>query len=125
MGAQSGRLSWPYGDLVPGNYLTKVRLSAFVVVVAFATSLKGGLARIGAVVALLSIVLSILTGERINFLLRACSGMIAALSWKPKWRRVLLIIAAEIIAFVVLIQIQPDLKNRYVDNFIYNLPTHT
>lgn len=125
LGTQGGRLSWPYGDLVSGNYLAKVGLPAFVVAVAFATSLKGGLARLGAGVALLSIVLSVLAGERINFLIRACSGMIAAVIWKPKWRRVLLIIAAEIIAVVVVIQIQPDLNNRYVDNFIDNLPTHT
>ena len=32
VGVQSGRLSWPYGDLVPGNYLAKACLPAFVVV---------------------------------------------------------------------------------------------
>ena len=29
VGPQYGRLSWPYGDLVPGNYLAKVSLPAF------------------------------------------------------------------------------------------------
>ena len=33
-GYDGQRLSWPYGDLVPGNYLAKVCLPAFVVLVA-------------------------------------------------------------------------------------------
>ena len=125
VGPQGGRLSWPYGDLVPGNYLAKVGLPAFVVAVAFATSLSNRLARVGGVVALLSIVLSVLTGERINFLIRACSGMLASVSWKPKWWRVLLIVTVEVAAVVIVFQTRPDLGNRYVDNFIDNLPTHS
>ena len=38
VGQVGGRLSWPYGDLVPGNYLAKACLPAFVIVMAFATS---------------------------------------------------------------------------------------
>ena len=125
VGPQGGRLSWPYGDLVPGNYLAKVGLPAFLVAVAFATSLSNRLAGVGGVVALLSIVLSVLTGERINFLIRACSGMLASVLWKPKWWRVLMIVAIEVAAVVIVFQTRPDLGERYVDNFIDNLPTHS
>ena len=38
VGQQAGRLSWPYGDLVPGNYLAKAGLPAFSVLVALAVS---------------------------------------------------------------------------------------
>ena len=34
VGAIGKRLSWPYGDLVPGNYLAKACLPAFVILVA-------------------------------------------------------------------------------------------
>ena len=123
MGPQGGRLSWPYGDLVPGNYLAKVGLPAFVVAVAFAT-FKGAAGEAWCIGGPLSIVLSVLTGERINFLIRACSGMIAAVAWKPKWWRVLLIMVIELTAVVVVLQTRPDLGNRYVNNFIDQLPTH-
>ena len=93
--------------------------------VALATSLKGGFARLGALAALLSIVLSVLTGERINFLIRACGGMLASIAWKPKFRRVVLIVVIELTAVIVVLQTRPDLGNRYVDNFIDNLPIHT
>ena len=124
VGPQGGRLSWPYGDLVPGNYLAKVGLPAFIVAVALATSFSNKIARAGAVVALLSIISSVMTGERINFLIRACSGMIAAVAWKPKFWRVLLIVVVEIIAVVVVMNTRPDLGNRYVGKFIDQLPTH-
>jgi len=55
VGPQGSRLSWPYGDLVPGNYLAKVGLPAFVVAVALATSHANNVARFGAFVALVSI----------------------------------------------------------------------
>ena len=42
------------------------------------------------IIALVSIIASLLTGERINFLIRACSSMLAAVAWRPKlvasWR---------------------------------------
>ena len=124
VGPQGGRLSWPYGDLVPGNYLAKVGLPPFAIAVALATSFSNKIARAGAVFALLSIVLSVMTGERINFLIRACSGMIAAVAWKPKFWRVSLIVAVEMIAVVVVMNTRPDLGDRYIDSFIDQLPTH-
>ena len=40
IGQQGGRLSWPYGDLVPGNYLTKVGMPALLMLIATAVSSK-------------------------------------------------------------------------------------
>ena len=124
VGPQGGRLSWPYGDLVPGNYLAKVGLPAFVIAVAVATSYSNRVASIGATIALISIVISVFTGERINFLIRACSGMIAAVAWRPRVWRVLLIVFVELIAVVTVMTTRPDLGNRYVTEFIELMPTH-
>ena len=78
VGQQGGELYLPYGDLVPGNYLAKACLPAFVLLVALATSARSSVAGLSALLALISILASVMTGERINFLIRACSGMIAA-----------------------------------------------
>ena len=84
-GQKGGRLMWPYGDKVPGNYVAKVGLPVFTVMVALAVSVRGRIAALAGVVALATMIISIMTGERINFLIRACGGMLAGLVWKPNW----------------------------------------
>ncbi len=124
VGTNQGRLSWPYGDLVPGNYLAKACLPAFVVVVAIATSSNGRTASWAAIIALISIVASVMTGERVNFLIRACSSMLAAIAWRPRMYRVIAIFAAEGIAILTAIMSTPGLVQRFVDQFLQQLPTH-
>ena len=97
-GQKGGRLTWPYGDAVPGNYLAKVGLPAFTVMVALAVGAKPRIASFMGVLALLSILISILTGERINFLIRACGGMLAALVWRPVIKRFSLLVLIEALA---------------------------
>ena len=124
VGNNQERLSWPYGDLVPGNYLAKACLPAFVVVVAIATSSRGGIASCAAIIALVSIVASVMTGERVNFLIRAFSGMLAAIAWRPRLYRVIAIFAVEGIAILTAIMSAPGLFQRFVDQFLQQLPTH-
>ena len=124
VGQQGGRLSWPYGDLVPGNYLAKACLPAFLVVVALATSAKSRVAGISALIALVSIIASLLTGERINFLIRACGGMLAAVAWKPKIGRVLALLAIEGVAVVMALVATPGLLWRFFTHFVSEIPVH-
>ena len=122
-GQKGGRLSWPYDDLVSGNYLSKVGLPAFAIMVALAIGAKPKLASIMGGLSLISIIMSVLTGERINFLIRACGGMLAALVWQPNWRRYGILVIVEIFAVVTILLSSPSIQNRYVDNFISQLPT--
>ena len=124
VGVIGGRLSWPYGDLVPGNYLAKACLPAFVVVVAMATSVDGRTASWAAVIALISIVASVMTGERINFLIRACSSMLAAIVWKPRLYRVVAVVTIEGIAVLSALLATPGLLQRFIDHFVQQIPTH-
>ena len=71
VGQQGGRLSWPYGDLVPGNYLAKAGLPAFSVLIALAVSAHRAIAVPAGLVSLVTIAISVMTGERINFIIRA------------------------------------------------------
>jgi len=122
-GQKGGRLSWPYGDLVPGNYVAKVGLPVFTVMVALAVSMKSRIAGVAGFVALFTMLISIMTGERINFLIRACGGMLAGLLWKPIWSRYIGLVVIEVLAVVLLFTAAPDVGNRYVDTFIAQLPT--
>jgi O-antigen ligase len=118
VGQQGGRLSWPYGDLVPGNYVAKVGLPAFTIMVALAVSVKGRVAALSGIIALITMAISVMTGERINFLIRACGGMLAGLVWKPNWGRYLALVAVEIFAVVVIFSALPGTASRYTDQFI-------
>lgn len=120
---QKHRLSWPYDDLVPGNYLTKVGLPVFAIMVSLAIGAKPRLASIMGGLSVISIIMSILTGERINALIRACGGMLAALAWKPNWRRYVVLIIIEFVAVLAVFVINPSMHTRYVDSFVRDLPT--
>lgn len=122
-GAVNGRLSWPYGDLVSGNYLAKVGLPAFAVMVALAVGARPKIALIAGILSFSSIVVSILAGERINFILRACVGMMAALCWRPKFRRYTFLILIEVLGVFIVLFSNPSMKTRFVDNFVEHIPT--
>ena len=96
VGQNNGRLSWPYGDLTPGNYLAKAGLPLFCVLVALAVSERGKVGGLAALVSMITIVASVLSGERINFILRAMGGMLAGVVYRPIWPRYLLLVAAEL-----------------------------
>ena len=124
VGQVSGRLSWPYGDFVPGNYLAKACLPAFVVAVALATSARSRVAGVAAVIAFISILASLMTGERINFLIRACGGMLAAFAWKPKFGRVAALLAVEGLAVIAALVATPGLLWRFFTHFVSEIPVH-
>ena len=123
VGQQGGRLSWPYGDLVPGNYLAKASLPAFCVLVALAVSDKRPANSLAAILSFITIILSVVTGERINFLIRACGGMLAGLVWRPKFSRYAALVLVEFLAVAAVFFAAPTLGNRFIDRFIEELPT--
>ena len=55
------RLSWPYGDLVPGGYLVKVSLPLFCILMAISTKNFGKTNIISGVIGLFTIGISVLT----------------------------------------------------------------
>ena len=124
VGQQGGRLSWPYGDLVPGNYLAKAALPAFCVLVALAVSSFRHINSAAAVISFVTIILSVITGERINFLIRACGGMLAGLLWRPKTGRYACLVLIEIIAVITVFFASPTIGYRFIDKFIEQLPNH-
>ncbi len=116
------RLSWPYGDLVPGGYIAKVSLPVFCVLMAIAVSKNTRAGMVSGLVGFLSIVVSILTGERTSFLIRACGGMLASLVWKPKLPLLTILILVEALAVITVFLIRPDLGKNFTTNFVKQIP---
>ena len=116
------RLTWPYGDLVPGSYIAKFSLPLFCTLIAIAVNKKSKAGVFSGFLALLTVVVSALTGERGNFVLRACAGMLAGLVWRPKFILYASLIMIQIIAVFTLIYLKPDFANRYGEKFLNNLP---
>jgi len=116
------RLSWPYGDLVPGGYISKFSLPVFCVLMAIAVSKKNKAGMFSGIIGLLSIAISALTGERTNFLIRACAGILASIIWKPKFIMFSLLILIEVLAVLILFFHRPDLSDRFGKQFINAIP---
>ena len=90
-GQKDGRLTWPYGDLVPGNYLAKAGLPTFCVMVALTVGGKGKIKSLMGALACFSLALSVLAGERINLIIRLCAGSLAVVSWNFTLRKLVLV----------------------------------
>ena len=116
------RLSWPYGDLVPGGYIAKVSLPVFCVLMAIAVSKTSKAGLYSGFIGFLTIVVSILTGERTHFLIRACGGMLASIVWKPKLKLFAILVLVEVIAVISVFLIRPDLGNNFTKNFVKQIP---
>ena len=108
--------------MVPGGYVAKFSLPLFCVLIAIAVGKKNRAGLFSGFIGLLSVSVSVLTGERGNFLIRACGGMMAGLFWKPKFMLYTGLVIIEIIAILVVTFARPDLSSRFGEKFIENIP---
>jgi O-antigen ligase len=76
----TARLTWPYGDQMPGNYLARLGLIAAVGAIALAFSDQKAKKYLGVFIACILLIFTSLTGERINTLLVLCS-MVLSFLW--------------------------------------------
>ncbi len=116
------RLTWPYGDVVPGGYIVKFSLPVFCVLVAIAVAKKNKSGFYSGIIALVSIFVSFLTGERTNFLIRACSGMLGGLVWKPRFNLYIFLVLIELLAVFFIALKKPDLLVRFSSEFVSRIP---
>jgi len=116
------RLTWPYGDLVPGAYIAKFSLPVFCTLIAIAVSKKGKAGVFSGFIGLLTIFVSALTGERTHFLIRAFGAMLASLVWKPQLFLYSLLIIIEVSCILILAFYRPDLGHRFGKNFADQIP---
>ena len=89
---------------------------------AIAVSKNNKAGYLSAIIGFFSIIVSILTGERTNFPIRACGGMLAALVWKPKLKLYVTLILIEFFAVIAVFQTRPDLGHNFTNAFIKQIP---
>ena len=113
------RLTWPYGDAIPGTYITKFSLSLFCVLAAIVVNQKNKAGIFLGLIGLFSLAVSGLTGERGNFLVKICGGMLAGLVWKPKFFIYSGLVIFEVIVLLIIALSRPDLADRFGKQFIH------
>ena len=116
------RLTWPYGDMVPGAYVAKFSLPILCIIIALAFSEKNKIGFVFGFLSILAVYATALTGERNNLIILICSGVLAGFVWKPRFVLYSSIILINIIAVSILVHSRPDLSKRYGEQFINKIP---
>lgn len=113
------RLTWPYGDLIPGSYLSKTSLPIFCVLCA-SVFYKTNFIKI--IILILALLATLLTGERMSFIILFAGGSLAGLIFKPKLLNVCMSGAFALIILLSSFVLKPDLYKRYTTDFAQHIP---
>ena len=120
------RLTWPYGDLIPGSYLAKFCLPASCVLIAVAFSKLSRISALSGFYFLLTLFASFLTGERNNFIIRICSSIIALFSYQMDLKkyiyRTFIIILTLFLTLIFLVNNKSFKEEFRALNFVDKIP---
>ena len=115
------RLSWPYGDFVPGAYIAKV--SILIISIFFCIGLKrlyeNGLLLF--IVSILGPIFIYFTGERMHFVICLSAILLTTIFWNNK-RRNLLAFAILISLIIISSFLKPNAAKRFTTDFVTNIP---
>ena len=124
-GQKNGRLVWPYDDLVPGNYLAKAGLPAFILMAAFAVTRRSADAVLFAIAALVVMAVALITGERVNSIILVCSAVVASLFCRPRLARLAVVYLAGAVGLVAMLVFVDGLTDRFIAQTLAHLPYNT
>ena len=118
------RLDWPYDDQVPGNYLAKVGLPVIVFSTTLFLSSKGLKSLLSGGFCLLVIGMTIMTGERINFLMALFATLLAIFIWETSWKKRFFHLAFVSAIPISVFAIIPSVFDRFAITFLNELPLY-
>ena len=121
LGFERGRLNWPYGDLVPGSYLAKAALPAILAAAAMCASVSLTNA-LPVMFLIATLAFTLLTGERINFLIAFCGASLAILFSKPKTKNLIWLGTLGAFTLFLLMITVDHLFSRSIVQFVNSLP---
>ena len=118
-----GRLSWPFGDLVSGNYLNKIGLPTIIFACFVAVNNHFTKYRVAMVAYILVFLFfSIMCGERINFLITFCSLMVCLLFQKNRLLNLGMLFGSLCLCLAIASIIDSAILNRFGVSFIGEFP---
>ena len=120
------RLMWPYGDLVPGSYLSKVSLPIYCTLIAIISYKFNKRSLFNFFSVIISIILIFLSGERVNFLIRFFSGVFAIFSWRvdkiKAIKSFLVFCGICILILIAIFNFNKSQFDRYTNHFYKAIP---
>ena len=122
IGQIDGRLSWPYGDLVPGNYLSKAALPAFLALLYFGIQKRGWVSASCLLICAMTILASFFTGERLNLIILLASSVMMITLFRRQLILPLIGCVGVMVALYSGLGLSIDFT-RHIDSFIAQLPT--
>lgn len=115
------RLTWPYGDHMPGSYLSKISLQVYcVILVIFFNRIHLKNFFLG-MIAFLSLSIIFLTGERMNFIIRLGAGILSLFCWNYKIKKVFYFVSLVCLLTMMLFIIHPPMTKIY-QTFVNKIP---
>jgi len=116
------RLSWPYGDLVPGNFLAKAGMPVITSATALAVSELGKKQHFAMAFISIGIVFVVLTGERINSLTLIFGVFVSAVFLSNDRIKLFKLLSLTLVLVTGMLFFQPGLYERYITSFFAQLP---
>ncbi len=117
------RLTWPYGDLVPGTYIAKLGLSFFCCFVPIAISKFDKKKIILSILLILGFLACFLTGERMSFIILFFSTLVAILLDKNNLvSNILKFLLLTIFLLATIFSFNQKLLERYSSRLINSIP---
>ena len=120
--APKTRLTWPYGDLIPGAYLAKTSLPVICILSAVIFKSFNKSSFLFSLIILFVSMACLLTGERVNFLILICSIFLSGIIFKQKLINFIVFKVMLLIVLFSTILINPNLSNRYFTHFYKSIP---
>ena len=122
LGAFDERLSWPYGDLIPGNYIAKTCMPVLITLTAICLS-KIKINNIDYYVCIfVSIFAVILTGERTSALLIICACLFVVFTINPSLKMIMALSIFLSLILLIIFSFNEHLYIRFTEKLIDSIP---
>jgi O-antigen ligase len=122
VGPFDGRLSWPYGDIMPGNFIAKTCMPILITAVAIYLS-KMTIKNIYYLfIIMISTYAVILTGERTSALLTVSSCLLAFFVYRPSFKLLVSSLISLMIIISFIFYTDQTLFTRFSHQLIDNIP---